>query len=277
MNKNLRTVLIALLVAVFLISTAKTVSRLYGQRLATRAYKEAVEIGLNKDSNQEETKAPKQPNDQYSMTGESEENTQKILREQDEMLSSLDLGALRETNEDVLGWIYIPDTVISYPLMRCEDNSKYLKYTWDLKESAAGSIFLERSNSPELNDFNTIIYGHNMKNGTMFSPLHKYKDKKFLDSHPYVYIATEEAILQYEVFSAYKAELKTETYRAYFRDEAEKQRAIDYYIESSEFTGGVVPCADDRILTLSTCTGANNYSHRWVVHGVLVQEFPRGD
>ena len=60
MNKNLRTVLIALLVAVILISTAKTVSRLYGQRLATRAYKEAVEIGLNKDSNQEETKAPKQ-------------------------------------------------------------------------------------------------------------------------------------------------------------------------------------------------------------------------
>jgi len=192
----------------------------------------------------------------------------------DEM-RSIDLAALREVNPDVVGWIRIPGTQLDYPLMQGEDNQYYLKRTWEKKRNAAGSVFLEQTASPGFDEFNTLIYGHNMKNGTMFSNLRHYRDQEYLDNHPCVYIATDDAILRYEVFSAYTADVSTDTYRLYFEDDGRKQSVIDFYLEQSEVESDLVPTVEDRILTLSTCTGMGDYDYRLVVQAVLTGQFSR--
>jgi len=181
-------------------------------------------------------------------------------------LQQVDVYSLRQINPEVLGWIYLPDTAISYPLMQTTERDKYLQYSWDGTPNNSGSIFLEKSNHRDFTDFNTIIYGHHITNGTMFQPLMNYKDPVFLDSHPYVYIASADQIYRYRIFSAYEAPVDSDTYRLYFADDAAKLAAIEHYLQGNADSSLSV---EDRFLTLSTCTGTGVYSIRWVVQGVL--------
>jgi len=284
-HKKLRKFCIVLLALVFLGSGTMVLLQTYQQRLADKAYEDAAKIALSEPTVEVPAVTTPEPSTQLTfpellepqlpLADTPEEEVQEPLPEQAELLLDLDLEALREVNEDVLGWIHIPDTAISYPLMRSQDNSEYLKLTWDLTYSSAGSIFLERKNSADLSDFHTLIYGHNMKNGTMFSNLRHYRDQEYLDNHPCVYIATDDAILRYEVFSAYTADVSTDTYRLYFEDDGRKQSVIDFYLEQSEVESDLVPTVEDRILTLSTCTGMGDYDYRLVVQAVLTGQFSR--
>ena len=99
------------------------------------------------------------------------EPQQAPLEEQARYLETLDLGALRRTNPDVLGWISIPGTQLDYPVLQSEDNQYYLTRTWEKQRNSAGSVFLECQLSGDFSEFNTILYGHNMKNGSMFGSL----------------------------------------------------------------------------------------------------------
>lgn len=282
MNKKLRILFIVLLALVFAGSGAEVLRQVHEQNLADRAYEEAARIALMAPAPEEvepavtvQEELPELPEPQTPMAAEPEEVPREPLPEEVQFLLESDLGSLRETNADVLGWIHIPDTVISYPLMRSKDNSEYLSLRWDRVYSVSGSIFLEQKNSADLSDFHTLIYGHNMRDGSMFGQLHNYRSQEFVDSQPYVYIATDDAILRYEVFSAYMANVTSDTYRLYFEDDARKQSCIDFYLEQSEVESDLVPTVEDQILTLSTCTGLGNYSYRWVVQTVLTGEFPR--
>ncbi len=181
-------------------------------------------------------------------------------------LREVDIAALRQVNPDVLGWIYIPDTKVSYPLMHADDNNKYLNYAWDGTPNGSGSIFLERRSARDMTDFNTIIYGHHMANGTMFQPLISYRETAFLESHPYVYVLAGDRIFRYRIFSAYEAPIDSHTYRLIFQNEEEKLAAIEHYLQGQT---DITLNPQDHILTLSTCTGLGDYSVRWVVQGVL--------
>lgn len=108
---------------------------------------------------------------------------------------------LKELNNDYVGWLYIPDTNISYPIVKGTDNSFYLNHNFLKEESKAGSIFID-CNVNEFEDRNTIIYGHYMKDGSMFADLHKVSYE--LNNTYKVYIATESKILEYEIFSTFK-------------------------------------------------------------------------
>lgn len=202
-----------------------------------------------------------------------EEPVQEPLAEEASFLLELDLEALRATNGDVLGWIHIPDSEIDYPIIRVEDNNEYLRRAWDGSRNQAGCIFLECRNSTNLSDFNTLIYGHYMKNGTMFGSLHRFAEKDYLDAHPCVYLVTDDTVRRYEVFSVYEADVVSDTYRLIFEDEARKQSCLDYYISSSVVESGLMPTPDDYVLTLSTCMGNGRYETRWVVQAVLTGEF----
>ena len=184
-------------------------------------------------------------------------------------LLSVDLDALREVNPDVLGWIHIPDSTISFPLMEADDNNEYLYHTWDKQPSKYGSIFLECRNSRELTDFNTLIYGHNMLTEHMFGTLTDYKEQSFLDAHPTVYIRTDSGVFRYRVFSVYEAEVVSNTYRLIFEDDARRQQALELYTSSNWLETDIVPAVTDRILTLSTCTGRGTDHLRFVVQAVL--------
>lgn len=189
-------------------------------------------------------------------------------------LQQLDIRALQKVNPDVIGWIYIPNTNINYPLLHAEDNNTYLHTTWDGNDNTAGSIFLETCCSPDLQDFNTIIYGHNMRNGSMFAALKHYRDYDYYKAHPYVYIVTADAVYRYEVFSSYEAGVTTDTYRLRFTKD-EKEQSLHYYINSSVWEAALTPSTDDFILTLSTCTGNGKYETRWVVQAALNSKWDR--
>lgn len=184
-----------------------------------------------------------------------------------EMLKETDLDALRQVNEDVIGWIMIPDTVINYPLLQGEDNHYYLDYTWDKQQNRVGSIFMESTNNPDLSDFHTIIYGHNLREKTMFSPIRNYKKQTYWEEHPFVYVVTDEGVYRYDIYSSYEAGVTSDTYRLGFKEQG-KQVFIDMGLEQSVIDTGVMPETTDRILTLSTCTG-NGHATRWVVHARL--------
>ena len=106
-------------------------------------------------------------------------------------LKDMDFSALRQQNPDVLGWILIPGTRVSYPVVQGTDNSYYLNHTWRGGKNSVGAIFMECRNSSDLSDFNTIIYGHRMNNRSMFGTLSQYKSRSYWQAHPYVYLTDD--------------------------------------------------------------------------------------
>lgn len=178
-------------------------------------------------------------------------------------MALIDLKALREINPDVLGWIRIPGSSIDYPIMRGEDNKFYLEHTWEKEKSSVGSIFLECRNSPDFDDYNTIVYGHSMNNGSMFGGLKQYNEEYWLKDHPYVYVVSDNGVYRYEIFSIYRTDVDSPTYGLSFNQAETKANFLVYALEESMHDTGVIPHPDDRILTLSTCSG-NSYTERYV-------------
>lgn len=185
-----------------------------------------------------------------------------------DVMNAINLSALREQNEDVIGWISIPDTPIDYPLMYSGDNEFYLNHTWEKERNFAGAIFLEQFCKTDLSDFHTIIYGHRMENDTMFTSLKYYDSQQYWEEHPYLYLSDGTAH-RYEIFSAYKAHVVSDTYRLEMTEDDTKQLFLDHCIDSSVIETGIVPTANDRIVTLSTCDETFKGDYRWVVHARL--------
>ena len=209
--------------------------------------------------------APK--NDPSAETPEEQEETDPYAA----ALAEIDFAALREVNDEIIGWISIPDTQVNYPIVQAADNSYYLNHTWKGEYNGVGAIFMEQRCAPDFSDFNTIIYGHNMRNGSMFGELRHYNDLEFLKAHPSVYLADETGVYRYDVFAAHEVGVRTITYGLSLDDEALRQEYIDFALSDSEVDAGVQPTTADRMLTLSTCTG-RGYSTRWVVQAVLKTE-----
>lgn len=184
--------------------------------------------------------------------------------------TDLDLEALQSINPDVLGWIMIPDTELSYPLLQGEDNQYYLKRDWTGALDTGGAIFLEVSNNRDFSDFHTIIYGHRMRNGTMFGTLKYYNSPDFWQAHPSIYIVTESHIRQYDIFAAYETPVKGIVFQLELT--GREKELIQFCVENSDIQTGLVPEEGTQILTLSTCS-QNGYSKRWVVQGYLVETY----
>ena len=189
-----------------------------------------------------------------------------------EALSGLDLGALQAVNPDVAGWIEIPGTELSYPLLQGEDNQYYLTHTWNREPNSGGSVFLECTSRRDLSGFHTIAYGHRMQDGTMFGPLKHYDDPEFWARHPSVYIATEDGVYRYDIFAAFQAHVKGMVYRLDL--EGREGEFIDFCLGNSVIDTGIVPLPGDRLLTLSTCVSMGWSEYRWVVQGRLAQVYP---
>ena len=188
-------------------------------------------------------------------------------------LAGIDLAALREVNPDTAAWIYIPGTNISYPVMQGADNDYYLRHTWEKKWNSGGSIFLDWHSARDFEGFHTIVYGHHMNNGTMFGALEGYADEGFWREHPYVYVADGSCVRRYEVFAAWEARVDSLVY-AHGDTPEERQALIELCVGSSWVDTGIVPEVEDKLLTLSTCTGQGSYTVRWVVQARLEQVWP---
>lgn len=203
------------------------------------------------------------PKGSYGEEAESED-------EEGERKLRIDLEALKAENEDVVGWIEIPDTEISYPLMHGEDDNYYLKHTFSGNKNNAGSIFIEALNKPDLLDLHTIIYGHNMKNGSMFGSLKEYRNASYLVEHPLVYIDLEDGTHAYEIFSCYETDSNSDTYTIGFAKEpdAQYERFLKIIKDRSLYDTGIEVSKENRVITLSTCTKSGQ--KRFVIHAKRV-------
>ena len=190
-------------------------------------------------------------------------------------LAKVDLDAMQKLNGDVIGWILIPDTSVSHPLLQGRSNTYYLRQTWEKTWNLAGSIFLDSTLDPTFDNFNTIIYGHNMRDGTMFSHLLNFSDEQYLNDHKYLYLLSEKGVHKYEAFAVYTAHIKDEIYGIGSFSDDRKQSLIDFALEKSEIDTAVVPTVDDRIVTLSTCTVVSHPEYRWIVQYVERDFLPR--
>lgn len=251
-----------LLLAIFLVSTTLLALQLRDKALGSQSYDNALSIAAS--GTKKET-APSEAEEAPIARWVPEPVTDDPHLEE---LALLDIAALRAVNPEVIGWIRIPDSHIDYPLLQGRDNDYYLKHTWDGQENAVGSIFLEYRNTPELTDYNTIVYGHNMNDGSMFADLRRYSTEWYWQRHPYVYIATEAGVFRYEVFSSYESSTEGTAYGLSFHQAETKATFLSTAIQKSAADLGIRPEITDRILTLSTCSGVS-YANRWVVHARL--------
>lgn len=215
------------------------------------------------------SQVPTPPPMQDSQTGKDDGNppprpTDPVVIE----LMNTNLTSLREINPEVIGWIYIPDTKVDYPIVKGENNEYYLHNSWKNTKSGAGAIFMEQVNSPDMKDFNTIIYGHNMRSKSMFGGLSRYKSPTYLKEHPSIYVATDTGVYRYDIFAAHQVGVKTIIYRTELDEPLQREEFIHFSLDYSVVDTDIVPTVDDKILTLSTCSGSG-YSTRWVVQGIL--------
>ena len=266
MGKKLRRAALALLALVFVVSVGMTIRQQLQYRKITADSEEAAQVaGLPARSE------PPQPTAGTEPAQPSEEPAE-ALPEEVAALAGIDLGALRAVNGDVVGWIEIPGTELSYPLLQGEDNRYYLNYNWKKEPSSGGAVFLESTNSGDLTDHHTIVYAHRMGNDSMFGTLKYYEDVAFWREHPSVYIALADGVYRYDIFSARKASVKGIVYRLDIEESGLKEELLRSCVEESVIDTGITPGVEDRILTLSTCTRTGP-ADRWVVHGYLVQTY----
>ena len=184
----------------------------------------------------------------------------------------IDMEHLQSLNSDVDGWITVGGTSIDYPVLYdSTDNMYYLNHTRTGAYSASGSIFVQDCNSRDFVDFNTVIYGHNMGNGTMFRHLHRFEDKSFFNNNRTVTIYTEDRRLTYKIFAAYTRSNTHLINRYIYETEEDRQAYIDeIYTHSGHFDYNVTVTPEDRIISLSTCTGYPQT--RYIVQAVLVAD-----
>ncbi len=193
--------------------------------------------------------------------------------ENTEELFKVDFEALRAINPDVVGWIRFDEPAeINYPVVQGKDNEKYLTKTFEANSNKLGTLFVDYRNTADFSGQNTFIYGHNMKNGSMFARLLKYKDNNYYKEHPYFYIYTPDGkVHTYQIFSAGVVKDTSDSYQMFYEDEQAFQNYIDYIKQMSAYATGVEVTTDSQIVSLSTCTNVRD-DERYLVHGVKISE-----
>lgn len=267
MKKRVRNIIRLVLLVVFAVSTVLLIRQWRDNTDAEAAYQDAVSIAMQKTAEKlpEKTKAePAEPEKPVTIWVPAPVEDDPVMEE----MTGISLAALREVNPDVTGWIRIPETKVDYPILQGEDNDFYLNHTWEKEPNSLGSIFLEHQSSSDMTDYNTIIYGHNMKNGAMFGDLDLFSLQRFWENHPYVYILTDDGVYRYEIFAFCQAEVESLTYGLNPRRTDTKRKFLDLSLETAWYDTGIKPPVTDRILTLSTCSGGG-YTHRFVVQARL--------
>ena len=243
MKKVIKIILLAICLCVFIFS-------------AYNIYKYLSEENANKKLNNElmEKAIIETPNDNNDNTQENE----------DILPISVDFSVLKQENEDIVGWLYLEDSPINYPVVQSYDNDYYLRRLVNGEYNIAGSLFMDYRNDSNLEDNNTSIYGHNTKNNRMFGSLQAYKNQNYYDNHKVMYYFTPEKNYIIELFTGYTISVESDIYDLSIIDSSK----LEELISKSDFESNTKVTEEDKIITLSTC--AYEYDGaRYVVMGVL--------
>ena len=214
--------------------------------------------------------------EQMAVTDREPENEQKTEEDAGPKPPiTVDFAKLKSVNPDVVGWIYMEAlTDINYPVVKGEDNETYLHTTYEKNYNFAGTIFVDYENSGDFSDCNTLVYGHNMKNGSMFGQLKKFaQDQETYNKSKYFWILTPEKNYRYQIISAYTTGVNSDTYTLFKGPGEEFEKYLQTIKGYSEIkTEDTDLTIKDKIVTLSTCTG--NDATRFVVQGKMINAEP---
>ena len=184
---------------------------------------------------------------------------------------------IQAKNPDVCAWIQVDGTIIDYPILQStpqNDDNFYLDHDINGEKKKAGSIYIQKLNHDDFSDPNTVIYGHNMLNGTMFGQLKKFRGKEFFDQNRYIYIYTPGHILKYEIISAFVYDDRHILNSFNFNVDSDCKDFFNTCVNPQSLTKQVTDNAEltlfDKIITLSTCT--SNDSERYLVIGKLISD-----
>ncbi|MBO4456327.1 MAG: class B sortase [Butyrivibrio sp.] len=189
---------------------------------------------------------------------------------------NVDFKGLKGINEDVTAWLYIPCLDISYPVVKENDIDEYLYLSFDKKKSSAGCLFEDVLSDEKFCGRHDMIFGHNMKDGSMFGKLKKVYasgNENLIKDNPYVYVMTEDVVYRYEIFAYETTKVGSEAYSALISDE-EYDAYLKYVLANNGWNSEKEYDFADRpsILTLSTCSGMAGGNKRFVIHTYKVGE-----
>ena len=247
--RKLRNILIALLAVVFAVSAFHIIKIAHDYKTADKANTELQERFVNQvDPTPEPT---------------PETTSDAAIEEKIHIPISIDYEALAKENEDIIGWIYCPDTPINYPVVQGENNDQYLRADLKGKYLVSGTIFADYRNGVVGNDNNLIIYGHNMKNSTMFGTLVKYKKQSYYDAHPIIYFLTPDNDYVIELVAGAVVKRDSDIYQL-----MPLAKTVEDIISTATFHSDVEVTENDKLITLSTCSYEFNNA-RYVLIGKL--------
>ena len=169
---------------------------------------------------------------------------------------------------DFVLWMFIDNSYVNYPVVQAENNEYYLRRNMDGEDNIAGTLFMDyRSDSADLRG-HTIVYGHNVQNGTMFGLLKLYLNKSYYDEHSVIYTYNKDSVTVWKIFSAYETDTENYYIDTYFPTEDEYDSFLQKLKSDSAYDTGVEVDSGDDILTLSTCFLYSKANGRFVVHAV---------
>lgn len=199
-----------------------------------------------------------------------------VSRDEDNPDNPVDFLSLQSINQDIYAWIYIPNTNVDYPVFQ-SNTTDYLYIDHDINKEYkfAGSIYSEAANAKDFSDRNTVLYGHNMADKTMFATLHKFEDESFFNENKYIYIYQPQRKLTYEVVSAYNYDDRhllnsfnfsdDEIYKSYLETVQNPRSTVKNVRDNVELN------LSSKLITLSTCLDSDD-SGRYIVQGVLIDD-----
>lgn len=183
-------------------------------------------------------------------------------------MAEINPQALRVQNAEYAFWMYLPDSPIDYPVVHGTDNQYYLNHLFNGRRSANGTLFADWRNLPGFRDPNTLIYGHHMRNRSMFGCLDEYERTGFYESHPYVLFIMDGKTMVMEIFAAYTTDRDDHCYEIGISAPEALERHVRLAKQKSAFPSEVQIKRGDRLVTLSTCAYAFEHA-RFVVIGKL--------
>ena len=203
-------------------------------------------------------------------SGSGEEKDPVDSAEKESIPEQIDFASLQQISMDAKAWIFSPDTKINYVIAQAQNNDYYLHRLLDGTEARAGTLFLDYRNQGDFTDWNTIIYGHHMKNGSMFASLMNYQSQSYYEEHPVMYLYLPEHRYRLELIAGYTTGTEDPIYTIPETPE-EKQQLAESAMRKSDFKTTTNVEEEDRLVTLSTCS----YSYddaRYVVIAKAVEE-----
>lgn len=251
MRKAVRVILILLLLGILVFASYMAIKEVSEYEEAEKLYEnlqeEFVETKPTEDTAPDETTEQTEPVEVAPIT--------------------VDFTSLLEQNSDVVGWIYCRDTPINYPVVQAEDNDRYLRRDLNGKYLVSGTVFVDYRNGEIGEDANYIVYGHNMKDGSMFSSLAKYKEQSYYDEHPILYYLTPEEDYKIELYAGLVVKRDALIYVPN-PDETEFSEFLNNTRANSTFKSDIELTENDTLITLSTCSYEYNNA-RYIVIGKL--------